>query len=79
LVEEEDSALLRRQYLFLRKIESVLRRVEDTSVSRLPASEGEQAVLARRLGLASRAQLLAGYEQAVAGVRRVYARVLAGA
>jgi glutamate-ammonia-ligase adenylyltransferase len=78
LVEEEDSALLRRQYLFLRKIESVLRRSDDTSVSRLPAGEGEQALLARRLGFASREQLLGAYEQAVAGVRRVYARVLAG-
>ena len=77
LVEEEDSALLRRQYLFLRKIESVLRRVDDTSVLRLPASETEQAVLARRLGFASPAQFLATYEQAVASVRRVYGRVLA--
>jgi [glutamine synthetase] adenylyltransferase / [glutamine synthetase]-adenylyl-L-tyrosine phosphorylase len=46
-------------YLFLRKVETVLRRMDDTSVSTLPADEREQNHLARRCSLASRDALLA--------------------
>jgi glutamate-ammonia-ligase adenylyltransferase len=76
LVEEEDSAWLRRQYLFLRKIESVLRRQEDKGVSRLPGTEHEQALLARRLGCETRERFLGMYDAATQGVRQVYARLM---
>ncbi len=51
-------AELREAYLLLRKVETVLRRMEDTSVSSLPAEEGAQAKLARRCGFGSRERLL---------------------
>lgn len=76
LVEEDDSFQLRRHYLFLRRIESVLRRAENASTSRLPAGEREQALLARRLGLDGRASLLKAYEQTTRSVRSIYDRVL---
>jgi glutamate-ammonia-ligase adenylyltransferase len=58
------SALLSEQYLFLRKIESVLRRDEDTSISRLPAEESAQRAVARRCGFESRDDFLAAYREA---------------
>jgi glutamate-ammonia-ligase adenylyltransferase len=45
-------------YLFLRKIETVLRRMDDTPVSRVPADELGQKRLAIRCGLSSRAELI---------------------
>jgi glutamate-ammonia-ligase adenylyltransferase len=79
VVEEMDSALLRRHYLWLRRVESVLRRMDGTGVSRLPAEELEQARLAMRLGFGSAAEFLADYRQATATVRRIYDRLTATA
>lgn len=77
LVEEADSFALRRHYLFLRRIESVLRRAENTGVSRLPSEERDQALLARRLGLASRDDLLGASHLATQTVRKIYDRLMA--
>jgi glutamate-ammonia-ligase adenylyltransferase len=74
LVEEADSFHLRRHYLWLRRLESVLRRVENTSVSRLPAAEAEQKTVARRLGLDSREELLRTYSSVTAAVRQIFVR-----
>jgi [glutamine synthetase] adenylyltransferase / [glutamine synthetase]-adenylyl-L-tyrosine phosphorylase len=41
---------LTQDYLFFRKMESVLRRVENNSVSQLPSSISDQEKIARRLG-----------------------------
>jgi len=76
LVDESDSFALRRHYLFLRRIESVLRRAENTGVSRLPGDEREQTLLARRLGFASAADFLGAYRLATRTVRDIYNRVM---
>ena len=76
IVEEEDSMQLRAHYLFLRRIESVLRRAENVSVSHLPAGELEQTRLARRLGFASRDDFLGNYRLATKRIRGVYERCM---
>ncbi len=72
LVEEECASELRYHYLFLRRIESVLRRVENTSISRLPDSEREQTLLAKRLGLAGLAEFREAHRRARARIRALY-------
>jgi len=76
LVAEKDSFALRRHYLFLRRIESVLRRAENAGVSRLPSDEREQTLLARHLGFASAAEFLGAYRLATQTVRDIYNRVM---
>jgi glutamate-ammonia-ligase adenylyltransferase len=49
---------LREACLFLRQVETVLRRMDGTPVSRLPADPAEQARVARRCGLAGGDALL---------------------
>ena len=71
-VDDEDSYHLRRHYLFLRRIESVLRRDENTSVSRLPQDEYRVEQLARRLGMSSRREFLDQYHATTRDVRRIY-------
>jgi glutamate-ammonia-ligase adenylyltransferase len=72
LVEEEESTRLRAHYLFLRRIESVLRRMDNTSVSHLPTDEREQARLAKRLGFASRDDFLGTYRLGAERIRKIY-------
>ena len=76
LVEEDQSALLRRNYLFLRRIESVLRRVENSSVSKIPVDEREQQRLAKRLGFPTAADFLKTYRLATRKIREVYEQLL---
>jgi glutamate-ammonia-ligase adenylyltransferase len=73
-VGEHDCFALHRHYLFLRRIESVLRRAENASVSRLPAGDREQALLAKRLGFAAAADLLGAYRIATREIRAAYER-----
>ncbi|MEY2481358.1 MAG: [glutamine synthetase] adenylyltransferase / [glutamine synthetase]-adenylyl-L-tyrosine [Verrucomicrobiota bacterium] len=61
---QDEAASLKRDYLFLRECESVLARVENKSVSSLPASETDQEILARRLGSGSRASFIDNYRLA---------------
>jgi glutamate-ammonia-ligase adenylyltransferase len=76
IVDEEPSALLRRNYFFLRRIESVLRRVENTSVSKIPVDDREQLRLAKRLGFASAADFLKTYRHATQTTREIYNQLL---
>jgi glutamate-ammonia-ligase adenylyltransferase len=79
IVEEGHASQLRQHYLFLRRIESVLRRVENASVSRLPLEEREQKLLARRLGFAGREELVAAYRHTTRRVRVLYEQLRPGA
>ena len=67
---------LRSQYLFLRRIESALRRMENSAVSKLPADEREQHFLAKRLGFASGAEFLAAYRRTTRRVRSLYEKLM---
>ena len=75
-VDEGNAAQLRRYYLFLRRIESTLRRVENTGVSHLPAEEREQNFLAKRLGFPAAPAFLEAYRQATNRLRTLYDRLL---
>jgi glutamate-ammonia-ligase adenylyltransferase len=72
LIEEDQSASLRKNYFFLRRIESVLRRVENTSISKIPVDEREQQRLAKRLGFATTAEFLKTYRHTTRKTREIY-------
>ena len=57
VVPRETAVPLREAYLFLRRIETVLRRMHDTPTSRIPADEKEQLRLAKRCGFGDVAAL----------------------
>ena len=76
IIEEEQNALLRRDYVFLRRIESVLRRADNTSVSRIPVDAREQQRLAKRLGFAAAADFLETYRVATRNIREIYKKLL---
>ena len=57
-LETDAAAAIARDYLFLRKVEGVLRLAADTSVSQLPKDELEQQRLAIRCGFSSRESFL---------------------
>lgn len=76
VIDEEQSSALRRNYLFLRRIESVLRRAENTGVSRIPADEHEQGVLAKRLGFPSTTEFFSAYRRAAQRTRKLYDQLL---
>lgn len=69
---------LRDEYLFLRRVEAVLRRVENSGVSVLPADDPGRERLARRTGFATAEEFAAAYtatrERAAAATERVWAR-----
>jgi glutamate-ammonia-ligase adenylyltransferase len=64
IVDDEPGYHLRRHYLFLRRIESILRRQENTGVSRLPSSDRELTALAKRMGFASATEFRGNYDLA---------------
>ena len=72
VLEDEESYNLRRHYLFLRKVESVLRRDEDTGVSSLPSDPVAQERLAKRLGYGHGPELLRHCQGAMAQNRKIY-------
>ena len=72
LIEEDPSALLRTNYFFLRRIESVLRRVENTSISKIPVDDREQQRLAKRLGFTTAAEFLKTYRHTTRKTREIY-------
>ena len=76
LVEEEEASQLRWYYLFLRRIETTLRRIENTGVSHLPADKHEQAVLAKRLSFPDAGAFLAAYRHATGRLRELYERLM---
>jgi len=75
-IADTDSFALRRHYLFLRRIESVLRRADNTGISHLPSDAREQTLLAKRLGFPDAAAFLDAYRFATHSVREIYDRVM---
>jgi glutamate-ammonia-ligase adenylyltransferase len=64
IIPLENAERLREAYLFLRRVESILRRQEESSVSKLPVDEDGQVQLARRCGFGSRERLLRACDRA---------------
>jgi [glutamine synthetase] adenylyltransferase / [glutamine synthetase]-adenylyl-L-tyrosine phosphorylase len=60
-LDSGDCAVLGGTYSFLRRIESVLRRVSNSSISQLPSQSEELRVLAIRLGFANQEEFLTEY------------------
>jgi glutamate-ammonia-ligase adenylyltransferase len=76
-VDEEASCQLRCGYQFLNRIESVLRRINNTSVSQIPVDEREQSFLAKRMGFATTAEFLGNYRLLTRRIRALYDSLLA--
>jgi len=66
----EAARSLSESYLVLRQVETVLRRMDDTPVSRLPGDATEQERLARRCGLPDAAALMAKLREAREAIRQ---------
>lgn len=73
-IPKKHAAALQQSYGFLRKCESVLRRYEYKGVSALPADEGEQRKLAKRMGATSLAAFGEQYRAAREAIHAVYVR-----
>jgi glutamate-ammonia-ligase adenylyltransferase len=71
----EEAHCLREDYMVQRRIELVLRRVQNNSTSSLPATAEEQAALACRLGAASLDEFWRIYRAARQRVRALYQKV----
>ena len=71
----EDAHQLREDYMLLRRIELVLRRLHNSSASALPASTAEQAVLACRLGSPSLEEFWKLHRAARQRVRVIWQKV----
>jgi glutamate-ammonia-ligase adenylyltransferase len=69
---------LTQDYLFFRKMESVLRRMENNSVSQLPANVSDQEKVARRLGFADRAALIEDQKHRRQRVEAMFQRIVRG-
>ncbi|MEY2505623.1 MAG: [glutamine synthetase] adenylyltransferase / [glutamine synthetase]-adenylyl-L-tyrosine, partial [Verrucomicrobiota bacterium] len=76
ILPESDAAVLNEKYLYLRSIESVLRRWENKSVSSLPPDKTEQEKLAHRLGARSLEAFAQDYHLARASLHAIYSRYL---
>ncbi len=76
VLEDEQSYQLRKNYLFLRKVESVLRREEDIGLSSLPADEVNLKCLAKRLGFTQSEALLGECRRVMQSNRAVYKTVI---
>lgn len=75
VVTDEQSYLLRRGYLLLRRIEMVLRREDDASVSVLPAEPTAQKKLAFRLGFADISAFMRAYRSAREVNRSIFEQI----
>jgi [glutamine synthetase] adenylyltransferase / [glutamine synthetase]-adenylyl-L-tyrosine phosphorylase len=76
LLREEEAALLKKSYEYLRLIELALRRWENKSVSSLPGDETEQRKLAQRIGADNLDSFGRQYREARESIHAVYARYL---
>jgi len=76
LLGDADSFTLRKNYIFLRQIEATLRRMENTSVSKLPADERQLNMLAKRIGCVDKAQLAERCEEVRGLNREIYLRIV---
>jgi glutamate-ammonia-ligase adenylyltransferase len=70
IVPAEHVTPLTEAYLTLRKVETVLRRMDDTSISRLPENPAEQNRVAIRCGLPGRDDLLHSLTKARETIQR---------
>jgi [glutamine synthetase] adenylyltransferase / [glutamine synthetase]-adenylyl-L-tyrosine phosphorylase len=61
VLDAGQSVVLRGTYSFLRRVESVLRRVSNSSISQLPSNAEELRVMAIRLGFTGRQEFLDEY------------------
>jgi [glutamine synthetase] adenylyltransferase / [glutamine synthetase]-adenylyl-L-tyrosine phosphorylase len=61
VLDAGEIVVLRAAYSFLRHVESVLRRISNSSISQLPANDEELRVLAIRLGFAGKKEFLEEY------------------
>ena len=61
-LDDAERDILRFTYIFLRRIESVLRRASNSSVSQLPSRKEELRALAHRLELANENEFLEVYD-----------------
>ena len=66
---------LRAAYLFLRRVEAVIRRIENSGASALPSQEPEQRHVAVRLGFPSREAFLERYTQVRTAIHRIVGAV----
>ncbi len=66
----------RRDYLFLRYIESILRSDQNSSVSAIPKEAKEQARLARRMGFATLEEFKRAYDLTRSRIRDGYAQLM---
>jgi [glutamine synthetase] adenylyltransferase / [glutamine synthetase]-adenylyl-L-tyrosine phosphorylase len=73
---EAERLNLTNDYLFFRKVESVLRRMANNSVSQLPATLPEQEKVARRLGFADRTSMIEDQRQRRERVVALFRRIL---
>jgi len=76
ILQESDAAALKEKYLYLRSIESILRRWENKSVSSLPPGKPEQEKLAHRAGAKSLESFAQDYHIARASIHALYSRYL---
>lgn len=61
ILDPDEGVLLRTTYGFLRRIESALRRVSNSSISQLPSAGDDLRVLAIRMGFANQEEFLDRY------------------
>lgn len=74
VISAEHAAKLQRSYDFLRRVESILRRFENKSVSSLPADEAEHRKLAQRMGAKDLASFGSDYRDARETIHATYIR-----
>ena len=63
VISTDRAEALRGAYLYLRRVEAVLRRMDDTGISKLPTDESELQRIAMRLGYPGSGELLAEFDQ----------------
>jgi glutamate-ammonia-ligase adenylyltransferase len=76
ILAESDATELKKNYEYLRAVESVLRRWENKSVSTLPADKTEQSKLALRVGAKSLDAFAQRYREARLTIHAIYSRYL---
>jgi glutamate-ammonia-ligase adenylyltransferase len=74
LLQQKEAAVVKRNYEYLRLIESVLRRWENKSASSLPTSEMEQRKLALRVGAENIDAFGRRYREARESIHEIYSR-----
>jgi glutamate-ammonia-ligase adenylyltransferase len=76
IMAESDAAALKKDYEYLRSVESVLRRWENKGVSSLPPDKAEQSKVASRVGAESLDAFAQRYREARTTIHAIYSRYL---